>query len=288
MDEESCAGSLVSSDDEQPIEKDTHGEAESDDDDELTMDEIMHGMATINNGIDGSGSIKCNGLATTDGDDGNHLGDDDDFDQDEGLAEIARLMHQRRQRLTASETLSRALKQHDADAEAGSTNICEEDDTDDELAVAGSGDAKEPEFVERTVQIAVDSGAGKNVAPPDLIEGYTVTPSYGSRHNKHFVAANGGKILNLGETSLNFNDGSGSRMRSTFQVAEVSRMLYSVSQLCDAGCDVSFNKDEGRVTKDGKTLAKFPRKGGLYVMTTTLKAPTAHKQRPDTGFARQG
>jgi len=263
---------MEESDDEHLTERDPH-EGDESDDDGLSMDDIIRGMAIVNNGID------------------NHLDDaeqhDEDFDQDEGLAEIARLMHERQQRLTASETLSQALKRHDMDAETGSTNICEEDDTDDELDMAGNGDAKEPAFVERTVQIAMDSGAGKNVAPPELIDGYTVSPSYGSRHNKHFVAANGGKILNLGETSLNFNDGSGSRMRSTFQVAEVSRMLYSVSQLCDAGCDVSFNKDEWKVTKDGKILAKFPRKGGLYVMTTTLKAPTAHKQRPDTGFVRQ-
>jgi hypothetical protein len=168
-------------------------------------------------------------------------------------------------------------------------NICEEDDSDDELAVAGN---TEPEpFHERTIQIAMDSGAGKNVAPPEMVEGYQVNPSYGSSNNKHFVAANGGKILNLGECDLNFNDGSGSRMRSTFQIAEVSRMLYSVSQLCDAGCDVAFNKSEGKVTKNGKLLAKFPRRGGLYVMTTTLKSPHAHKTKPetkpDTGFAGQ-
>ena len=188
--------------------------------------------------------------------------------------------------MTASEALSRELKQTDRDADMSATNICEEDDSDDELDVAGSGDVDKP-FVEKTIQIAIDSGAGKNVTPPEVLDGYTVSPSYGSRHNKHFVAANGGKILNLGETELNFNDGAGSRMRSTFQVAEVSRMLYSVSQLCDAGCDVAFTKTEGKVTKDGKLLATFPRKGGLYVMTTTLKAPTAHKPKPDTGFVRQ-
>jgi hypothetical protein len=140
----------------------------------------------------------------------------------------------------------------------------------------------------------VDSGAGKNVAPPEMIEGYTVTPSHGSTNNKHFVAANGGKIINLGEADLNFNDGAGSRMRSNFQIAEVSRMLYSVSQLCDAGCAVEFDSGEGRVSKGGKLLAKFPRKGGLYVMTTVLKGPTAHQsKRPeapkvDAHFTRQG
>ena len=204
------------------------------------------------------------------------------------------MLHNNRE--SASQALSRELTEDSESVPESSettamtgANICEEDDSDDELAVAGNN---EPEpFQERTIQIAMDSGAGKNVALLEMVEGYHVNPSYGSSNNKHFVAANGGKILNLGECDLNFNDGSGSRMRSTFQIAEVSRMLYSVSQLCDAGCDVAFNKSEGKVTKNCKILAKFPRRGGLYVMTTTLKSPNAHKTKPetkpDTGCIRQ-
>jgi hypothetical protein len=172
---------------------------------------------------------------------------------------------------TASQTLSRQLKQ----AQVGIA-CCEEEESDpDDDALAAS---HEPSFHEKRVQIAMDSGAGKNVTPPELIEGYAVQPSYGSRHNKHFVAANGGKILNLGEATLNFNDGAGSKLRSNFQVAEVSRMLYSVSQICDTECEVHFNKSEGTVIKDNKIIARFPRKGGLYVMETTLKAPAAHQK----------
>ncbi len=231
----------------------------------LSLEEIKHAMATYNN--------------------------HDDETQDNGdceLAELHRIMAAHNDKISASAILSQTLKcaQH-SDSEFGGAHICEEDESDDDIAMAG-GD--EP-FKERVIQIAMDSGAGKNVAPPELLDGYKVVPSYGSKHNKHFVAANGGKILNLGESELNFDDGAGSRLRSTFQVAEVSRMLYSVSQLCDAGCDVSFNRLEGTAKKNGKVVAKFPRKGGLYVMTTTLKAPSAHhsatKANPEKGFARQ-
>ena len=88
---------------------------------------------------------------------------------------------------------------------------------------------------------------------------------------------------------MNFVDDKGSKLRSNFQIAEVSRMLYSVSQICDAGCDVRFNKTEGRVLKGERVLATFPRKGGLYVMTTTLRSPAAHLAKlVEAGFAGQG
>jgi hypothetical protein len=153
-------------------------------------------------------------------------------------------------------------------------------DDDEEVDVA-------EEFEEKEVHIAMDSGAGKNVAPPDLIEGYKVSPSNGSKRGKHFVAANGAQILNLGETMLNMDDEQGHKMRSNFQVAEVSRMLYSVSQTCDTGCEVHFTASEGVVTKGGKVVANFPRRGGLYVMTTKLKSPQAHDPNPKD-FGRRG
>jgi len=251
------------------------GDEESDNDD-LSMDEIKHAMAMHNNHNDDLNN------------------DDSDAEDDDcGADELHRIMAEHNMALhnakaSASAILSRTLKGMEGpDNDIGGTHICEEDESDDDIAMTGEG---EP-FKEKVIQIAIDSGAGKNVAPPECIDGYRVTPSYGSQHNKHFVAANGGKILNLGESVLNFDDGAGSRLRSTFQVAEVSRMLYSVSQLCDAGCDVSFSKSEGIVRKGGKVVAKFPRKGGLYVMTTTLKAPSANKNTgkadPEKGFARQ-
>jgi hypothetical protein len=77
----------------------------------------------------------------------------------------------------------------------------------------------------------------------------------------------------------------GAMINSVFQVAQVSRPLYSVSKICDSGCDVTFNKTEGRVLKNGKLIATFPRRGGLYVNTFLVKPsdPSKHKEM---GFTR--
>ena len=94
-------------------------------------------------------------------------------------------------------------------------------------------------------------------------------PSPGSRANRHFAAANGDHIRNKGQAVVRGRVGK-RRIASTFQVADVSRALYSVSKICDDNCEVHFTKTEGRVTRDGKVIAVFLREGGLYVAPITI------------------
>jgi len=117
----------------------------------------------------------------------------------------------------------------------------------------------------RTIKIAMDSGAGDHVASPEDVEGFAVEESPNSKIGRNFVAANGGKIRNHGQSTVRMKTKNGMRVASTFQVADVTRPLYSVSKLCDAGYDVAFSKTEGLVTKDGKVIHRFHREGGLYV-----------------------
>ena len=76
------------------------------------------------------------------------------------------------------------------------------------------------------------------------------------------------------------------KINSIIQIAEVSRPLYSVSKICDSGCEVHFAKDEGRVTRNGKLIATFPRRGGLYIGTLMVK-PGDPKNPKEADFARQ-
>ncbi len=254
-----------------------HNDDESDTDD-MTTEQIKDVMAMAN----GYNNIE------RDATDEESTPNDPDFDADTGMAELMRIMHNyKADRDSSSRRLSDALRRPtESHGETMHAACLDEDQSDDEVVAAASA---EPTFRERVVQIAIDSGAGKNVAPPEMVEGYRVSPSHGSRNGKHFIAANGGRILNLGESMLNLVDEKGGKLRSNFQIADVSRMLYSVSQICDAGCEVKFNKSEGLVLKDGRTLARFPRQGGLYVLTTTLQSPEAHLAKPaDTGFAGPG
>ena len=79
---------------------------------------------------------------------------------------------------------------------------------------------------------------------------------------------------------------AGTTVSSTFQVADVTRALYSVSKLCDSGCEVHFTAVEGVVTKDGVAIARFPRENGLYVTEMTIAGDEPDDQ--EALFGRQG
>ncbi len=78
---------------------------------------------------------------------------------------------------------------------------------------------------------------------------------------------------------------TGKPINSTFQIAEVSRPLYSVSKICDEGCDVHFCATHASVIKGGVEVARFPREHGLYVAEMVLQP---HGADGASGFARQG
>ncbi len=138
----------------------------------------------------------------------------------------------------------------------------------------------------RTITIALDSGAGNHVAGPQDIEGFTIEPSRASQRGLGFIAANGAKILNLGEARVAMKEQNhGQVIKSTFQVADVSRPLYSVSKICDEGCEVHFCNTHAWITKDGVEIAKFTRERGLYVAEMMLGKPG--DQKP-ADFGRQG
>ena len=143
---------------------------------------------------------------------------------------------------------------------------------------------------DQKIEIALDSGAGEHVASRSAAAGYTVVESAGSRAGQHFVAAGGARIPNEGQFTLALRSGDlekkkGKDIKSTFQVAKVTRPLWSVGRICDEGFDVKFTNNEAYVmTKEGKEVCKFKRKGGLYVAELHLKSPV----KTDQSFQRQG
>jgi len=154
--------------------------------------------------------------------------------------------------------------------------IFEVDDTEELLAAAES----QP----RVIRVALDSGAGDHVASPADLEGFVVEESAGSKANKHFIAANGQRIANRGQVQARVvHEKLGTSFGSTFQVAEVSRPLYSVSKMCDTGATVTINAKEALVHKGGRLLARFERQGGLYLADFAVKP-----REPAPVFAGQG
>ena len=126
---------------------------------------------------------------------------------------------------------------------------------------------------------------------PDDAKGHQVEPSPGSLASQHFMAANGGVIENEGQVQLLLDTEEDKTLSSCFQMAKVSRTLYSVPQMADEGCTVVFSKGVGKVLK-GKVriqaerdVATFRRKGGLYLARMRIKKPA---DAPKADFRRQG
>ena len=78
-----------------------------------------------------------------------------------------------------------------------------------------------------------------------------------------------------------------------FQVADVCRPLHSVPKTCDQGNDMVFTDTEGIVLPKGllsaliatlqhKVIARYPRRGGLYVAKMRARDPAT------SSFARPG
>ena len=140
--------------------------------------------------------------------------------------------------------------------------------------------------VPRTMKIALDSGAGDHVAGPDQVGHKSIRASRGSQRDAHFIAANGERIRNQGESQLHMLEPGGKTIKSVFQVADVTRALYSVSKICDDGCEVYFTATEAVVTKNGKVVTRFAREGGLYCVEMQIKDEPGNGEAAP--FAGQG
>ena len=149
--------------------------------------------------------------------------------------------------------------------------------------------AEEDEALWTIIELALDSGAGDHVASACDAPAYQVMESPGSKIRQHFLAAGGAKLPNQGQMTLAMmfpvEDGE-TEVESTFQVAEVSRPLFSVSKVCDAGYDVIFNKKCAKIVNSkGVGVGVFQRQGGLYVAKIRVRNP---KAKPSEGFGRRG
>ena len=135
-----------------------------------------------------------------------------------------------------------------------------------------SAEGEQPEFL--SLQVCLDSGAGDHVLATVDVPGYTVEPSPGSLANHHFVAAGGKRIKMEGQVKAQFATGGGEAFTSCFQVAAVTRPLWSVGRICDKGYSAVFSDKEAKIVDmNGVTVCLFQRVGGLYLGTMRLRNP---------------
>ena len=130
----------------------------------------------------------------------------------------------------------------------------------------------------------VDSGATDPCAPPTLAPHIKVSESPGSRAGQIYTSASGKRIANLGEKSLNMMTDNGQWAQGTWQIADISRPLSSVLQMCKQGHRVIFGLYGGIVqsVSTGDTVAAFGVEDNVYVMNLWIDPKSS------SGFARQG
>lgn len=94
--------------------------------------------------------------------------------------------------------------------------------------------------------ITVDTGAADNVMARRMVrgKGNKIRPSAASRRGVHYVSACATRIPNEGEADVTFSTAEEQELCWTFQIAEVNKVLASVSYLVDRRHRVTFDKDD--------------------------------------------
>ena len=141
--------------------------------------------------------------------------------------------------------------------------------------------------------VTVDSGAADNVMPKRLLRGGKIRSSEASRAGVHYVACNNGRIPNEGEADLAFKSVEGHEHRWTFQIAEVNKVLASVSALFDTNHRVIFDQDEKTGTdisfiidKTTGVSTKMRRERNVWVVDAWIDDEDEDEQNNE-GFTRR-
>ena len=138
------------------------------------------------------------------------------------------------------------------------------------------------------IEVAADTGAGAHCCNPRHIPNSVEVVCDQVRN---FNGAGGEAIKHWGRASVRMEQEDGRHISQEVQVMEVTRPLHSISTVCDNEHDVVFTKTEGLVLPAGlldevlamvrnKVVAKYKRKGGLYVAKMKVKDPRAKRPSP--------
>ena len=136
--------------------------------------------------------------------------------------------------------------------------------------------ATEPEWLE--LECCLDTGSSVHAVNRLEIPGYEVVESPGSRAGQQFQAAGGSLIDNEGQALLALvppDDDTKHPVSIKMQVAKVTRPLISVPKLTEGDkLNVLCKEKEALVkTPQGQIVARFKRKGGLYVCMMRVTNP---------------
>ena len=154
-------------------------------------------------------------------------------------------------------------------------NLWEEESSDKPADLVGCAWRSEPEkWKDRNwvkVDSVVDSGASTPVAPPTMVPNVPIRSSEGQRRGQKFTSASKHKLPNLGQQKIYACTEDGEETSVLFQIADASKLLASVSAICERGNRVTFGRSGG-VVKNLKTGKEIPlyKKNGIYILSLWL------------------
>jgi hypothetical protein len=136
--------------------------------------------------------------------------------------------------------------------------------------------ATEPEWLE--IECCLDTGSSVHAINRLEIPGCEIVESPGSRAGQQFQAAGGSLIDNEGQALLVMmppDEDTVNNVAINMQIAKVTRPLISVPKLTEGDkLKVTCMEKVALVqTPDGKLVARFKKRGGLYVCLMRVKNP---------------
>jgi hypothetical protein len=137
--------------------------------------------------------------------------------------------------------------------------------------------------------LTVDSGAADNVMPIAWIIGMIVSKSVGSIAGLMYVAANGSKIPNMGQTTLSFMTADGTWGKWIFQIAAINKPLVSVSKLVESGHKVIFDESGSYILhKATGDIIKMKKERGVFVVDAYVPKQQKPVKDSKSLFTRRG
>jgi len=167
----------------------------------------------------------------------------------------------------------------------------EDSESEDEEAGMEINAAEE----ECEMDVALDTGCVAHCAGPKNLPSATKVLKPAGVKLKNFIAANNTPIENYGVAHVVMEMADGAEVGGSFQVAGVGRALHSASVVCDTGSrscpdghEILTTKRGAVVVPDGalsrylasvRHVAKYPRRGGLYVAKVKVRTLAAADAR---------
>ena len=129
-----------------------------------------------------------------------------------------------------------------------------------------------------TIPVTIDSGVVDTVGPKIAGRAFPIVPTRESRIGLGYRAANGSPIKNYGERTIEGITDNGKGLRMKVTVADVNKVLASVSKMCECGNRVVFDED-GSYVENKKTGERMviEEDDGDYVLDVWVKLGQEHE-----------